>query len=135
MEVCVCVCVVMQGRESSFATLSIAPIFLAQVPVGLMSGYLLATYLPEQLPPHLQHRHHNATFVNATNYTHTHSSNSSSSDDEVMVTTHVLQRPRMLWLIIGIMAMYAHHSSVVIHNTLAHVFVCVVILFYSLLRV
>jgi hypothetical protein len=37
----------MQGKEASFAALSAAPLFAAKVPVGLMSGFLVAKYLPE----------------------------------------------------------------------------------------
>lgn len=36
-----------EGREASFAALAAAPLFAAKVPVGLMSGYLLSTYVPE----------------------------------------------------------------------------------------
>ena len=37
----------MQGEEASFSALASAPIFAAQVPVGLLSGYLVSTYLSE----------------------------------------------------------------------------------------
>ena len=37
-----------EGRESSFSALASAPLFAAKIPVGLMSGYLLHKYLPEQ---------------------------------------------------------------------------------------
>eukprot|EP01039_Chlorochromonas_danica_P000367 gene367-396_t len=36
-----------EGKEASFSALASAPIFAAQVPVGLLSGYLISTYLPE----------------------------------------------------------------------------------------
>jgi hypothetical protein len=36
-----------QGREASFSALAAAPLFAAKVPVGLLSGYLVSTYLPE----------------------------------------------------------------------------------------
>ena len=36
-----------QGREASFSALAAAPLFAAKVPVGLLSGYLVHTYLPE----------------------------------------------------------------------------------------
>jgi hypothetical protein len=36
-----------EGREASFAALSAAPLFAAKIPVGLLSGYLIQTYLPE----------------------------------------------------------------------------------------
>jgi hypothetical protein len=36
-----------QGKEASFSALASAPLFAAKIPVGLMSGYLMATYLPE----------------------------------------------------------------------------------------
>jgi hypothetical protein len=36
-----------QGREASFSTLATAPLFAAKVPVGLLSGYLVSTYLPQ----------------------------------------------------------------------------------------
>lgn len=34
------------GKEAAFAALSTAPLFVAKVPVGLLSGYLLDTYMP-----------------------------------------------------------------------------------------
>ena len=36
-----------EGKEASFSALSSAPLFAAKIPVGLMSGYLLNKYLPE----------------------------------------------------------------------------------------
>jgi len=54
-----------EGREASFSALASAPLFAAKIPVGLMSGYLLSTYLPE----------------------------------------NGKQRPKMMWLIIGLMTM------------------------------
>jgi hypothetical protein len=36
-----------EGREASFSALASAPLFAAKIPVGLMSGYLLAKYVPE----------------------------------------------------------------------------------------
>ena len=36
-----------QGREASFSALAAAPLFAAKVPVGLLSGYLVHKYLPE----------------------------------------------------------------------------------------
>lgn len=36
-----------QGREASFSALAAAPLFAAKIPVGLLSGYLLQTYLPD----------------------------------------------------------------------------------------
>ena len=36
-----------QDREASFSTLASAPLFAAKISVGLMSGYQLSTYLPE----------------------------------------------------------------------------------------
>lgn len=38
------------GKEASFAALAAAPLFAAKVPVGLLSGYLLSTYMPENGP-------------------------------------------------------------------------------------
>jgi hypothetical protein len=38
---------VLQGKEATFAQLAVAPIFVAKVPVGMLSGYLVAKYLPE----------------------------------------------------------------------------------------
>jgi hypothetical protein len=35
------------GQEAIFTALAAAPLFAAKVPVGLMSGWLLATYCPE----------------------------------------------------------------------------------------
>jgi hypothetical protein len=35
------------GREASFTALATAPLFAAKIPVGLLSGYLLETYVPE----------------------------------------------------------------------------------------
>lgn len=39
-----------KGREASFAALAAAPLFLAKVPVGLLSGYLVSKYIPEEGP-------------------------------------------------------------------------------------
>ena len=36
-----------EGREATFAALAAAPLFAAKVPVGLMSGYLISKYMPE----------------------------------------------------------------------------------------
>jgi hypothetical protein len=36
-----------QGREATFSALAAAPLFAAKIPVGLLSGYLLSHYLPE----------------------------------------------------------------------------------------
>lgn len=36
-----------EGREASFSALASAPLFAAKIPVGLMSGYLLSTYIDE----------------------------------------------------------------------------------------
>eukprot|EP01038_Epipyxis_sp_PR26KG_P010101 gene10101-13577_t len=36
-----------EGKEATFSALASAPLFVAKVPVGLLSGYLLKTYLPE----------------------------------------------------------------------------------------
>tara|TARA_A100001015_G_scaffold283560_1_gene348984 strand:+ start:1253 stop:2164 length:912 start_codon:yes stop_codon:yes gene_type:complete len=36
-----------KGREATFGALASAPLFAAKVPVGLLSGYLLETYMPE----------------------------------------------------------------------------------------
>lgn len=36
-----------EGREASFTALATAPLFAAKFPVGLFSGFLLETYLPE----------------------------------------------------------------------------------------
>jgi hypothetical protein len=38
---------VSQGKEASFSALASAPLFAAKIPVGLMSGYLLSKYVPE----------------------------------------------------------------------------------------
>jgi hypothetical protein len=35
------------GKEASFSALASAPLFAAKVPVGLLSGYLLSLYVPE----------------------------------------------------------------------------------------
>lgn len=40
-----------EGKEASFAALATAPLFLATVPVGLMSGFLVSTFLPEDGGP------------------------------------------------------------------------------------
>lgn len=40
--------VVKEGREGTYMALSSAPLFLAKLPVGFMSGYLLVEYCPEQ---------------------------------------------------------------------------------------
>ena len=39
-----------EGKEATFAALATAPLFLAKVPVGLLSGYLISKYMPEQGP-------------------------------------------------------------------------------------
>jgi len=39
-----------EGREGTYMALSSAPIFLAKLPVGFMSGYLLQNYCPEDGP-------------------------------------------------------------------------------------
>lgn len=39
-----------EGREGTYSALSSAPLFLAKLPVGLMSGYLLHEYCPEEGP-------------------------------------------------------------------------------------
>lgn len=43
-----------EGQEASFAALAAAPLFAAKVPVGLLSGYLLSTFCPENGPNHGQ---------------------------------------------------------------------------------
>jgi len=40
-----------EGKEASFAALATAPLFLATVPVGLMSGFLVSAFLPEDGRP------------------------------------------------------------------------------------
>ena len=37
-----------EGREGTYMALSSAPLFLAKLPVGMMSGYLLEKYCPEE---------------------------------------------------------------------------------------
>ena len=37
-----------EGREGTYMALSSAPLFLAKLPVGMMSGYLLQKYCPEE---------------------------------------------------------------------------------------
>ncbi len=39
-----------EGREGTYMALSSAPLFLAKLPVGMMSGYLLQKYCPEDGP-------------------------------------------------------------------------------------
>lgn len=39
-----------EGREGTYMALSSAPLFLAKLPVGMMSGYLLEKYCPEDGP-------------------------------------------------------------------------------------
>jgi len=39
-----------EGREGTYMALSSAPLFLAKLPVGYMSGYLLQKYCPEEGP-------------------------------------------------------------------------------------
>jgi POT family proton-dependent oligopeptide transporter len=39
-----------EGREGTYMALSSAPLFLAKLPVGFMSGYLLHEYCPEEGP-------------------------------------------------------------------------------------
>ena len=38
-----------EGREGTYMALSSAPLFLAKLPVGILSGYLLEKYCPETL--------------------------------------------------------------------------------------
>ena len=38
-----------EGREGTYMALSLAPLFLAKLPVGFMSGFLLERYCPEHL--------------------------------------------------------------------------------------
>ena len=76
-----------QGKEATFAQLAVAPIFLAKVPVGLLSGYLVSTYLPE--------------------------------------SGH--QNGRMLWFIVGLLALYVVQFLVFYGIALcfvAHLFIC-----------
>jgi hypothetical protein len=42
-----------EGREGTYGALASAPLFLAKLPVGFMSGYLLHKYCPE--PPEERH--------------------------------------------------------------------------------
>jgi len=37
-----------EGREGTFAAMGSAPIFLAKLPVGVLSGYLLQEYCPKE---------------------------------------------------------------------------------------
>ena len=39
-----------EGREGTYGALASAPLFLAKLPVGFMSGYLLKNYCPEEGP-------------------------------------------------------------------------------------
>lgn len=39
-----------EGREGTYMALSSAPLFLVKLPVGMMSGYLLQKYCPEEGP-------------------------------------------------------------------------------------
>ena len=39
-----------EGREATFSALAAAPLFAAKIPVGLLGGYLLETYMPETGP-------------------------------------------------------------------------------------
>jgi hypothetical protein len=36
-----------EGKEATFSALATAPLFLAKLPVGFLSGYLLQKYMPE----------------------------------------------------------------------------------------
>ncbi len=36
-----------QGREATFSALAAAPLFAAKIPVGMLSGYLISKYLPD----------------------------------------------------------------------------------------
>jgi len=42
--------IVREGREGTYMALSSAPLFLAKLPVGFISGYLLQTFCPEEGP-------------------------------------------------------------------------------------
>eukprot|EP00551_Chaetoceros_affinis_P015223 CAMPEP_0203695500 /NCGR_PEP_ID=MMETSP0091-20130426/6949_1 /ASSEMBLY_ACC=CAM_ASM_001089 /TAXON_ID=426623 /ORGANISM="Chaetoceros affinis, Strain CCMP159" /LENGTH=62 /DNA_ID=CAMNT_0050567071 /DNA_START=175 /DNA_END=360 /DNA_ORIENTATION=+ len=39
-----------EGREGTYMALASAPLFLAKLPVGMMSGFLLEKYCPEEGP-------------------------------------------------------------------------------------
>ena len=41
-----------EGREGTYMALASSPVFLAKLPAGLLSGYLLQTYCPENGPRH-----------------------------------------------------------------------------------
>jgi len=43
-----------EGREGTYMALSSAPLFLAKLPVGFLSGYLLERYCPEEGERHSQ---------------------------------------------------------------------------------
>jgi len=43
-----------EGREGTYMALSSAPLFLVKLPVGMMSGYLLQKYCPEEGPRNSQ---------------------------------------------------------------------------------
>ena len=38
------------GREATFGALAAAPLFAAKIPVGLLGGYLLETFMPAEGP-------------------------------------------------------------------------------------
>ena len=42
------VCCAKEGHEGVFAAFAFAPTFLAQLPVGALSGFLLSTYCPNE---------------------------------------------------------------------------------------
>ena len=41
------IAIIMQGREATFSALAAAPLFAAKIPVGMLSGYLISKYLPD----------------------------------------------------------------------------------------
>lgn len=43
-----------EGREASFSALATAPLFLAKIPVGILSGVLMETYIPVNGPQNPQ---------------------------------------------------------------------------------
>ena len=65
-----------EGKEATFSALASAPLFAAKIPVGLLSGYLVAKYLPE--------------------------SDSTDAQEVEYGDAHARKNGRTVWLIIGL---------------------------------
>ena len=70
--------IVKEGREGTYMALSSAPLFLAKLPVGFLSGYLLNKYCPEDVDDDV------------------------GGGDDADESSGVQRNSKMMWLIIGL---------------------------------